>query len=155
MARESARSEATSVSDHELARVGELPAAVTRAEAGAMEVEHRAERPGERLSGTPAWRRGERAELRAGIERARRDVEPHQADGPAAQAELTRAGPTVECTLGAERARGTARDLGAELGAIEGRLGAWAGNEQVVRSRSLLDRAHERPGVKRDLGRGR
>lgn len=155
MAGESARHEAALVPNYELAHVLELRAAVVRAEHGATEAEHRRARLDERLSRIPAWRRGERAELRTGIERARRDLERHQADGLAARVELTRARPTVERSAGVERARATARDLGAELAAIEGRLAAWAGPEQVLPSGAPLDRAHERPGTERDLGRGR
>ncbi len=153
-AREFARREAASVPHHELARVAELRAAVSRADQSATDAEHREGRLDERLSGIPAWRRGERAELRAGIERARRDVERYRADGLSARVELTRLGPAVECSLGAERARATALDLGAELVAIEGRLGAWGGHEQVARSLPVPDRARERPGTERDLGRG-
>ena len=155
MARESARREAASVPNHELARVAELRAAVARADQGVRDAEHREASLDERLRGIPARRRGERAEVRAGIERARRDGERHGIDGLAAQVELMRAGPAVERSAGVERARVNARDLGAELAAIEGRLGAWAGHTPVVRSRRLLDRAHERPGTERDLGRGR
>ena len=152
--RESARHQAALVPNHELARIAELRAAVVRADQGARDAEHREARLDERLRGIPAWRRGERAELRAGIGRARREVERHRANGLAAQAELTRAGPTVERSAGVERARAKARDLGAQLVAIEGRLGAWPGHEQVVRSRLPVDRTHERPGLDRDPGRG-
>jgi hypothetical protein len=150
-AREVAREAAAAVPNHELAREAELRAAVVRADEGSREAVAREARLRERLSDIPGWRRDERAGVRAAIGQARRDAERHRADGRAARVELTRFRPVVERSLDS---RATARDLGAELAAIEGRLGAWVGHEQVVRPRPRPDRSHERPGMERGLGRG-
>ncbi len=154
-ARESARSEAVSVSNLELARVAELQAAVTRAEAGAMEAESREARLCERLDGLPLWRRSERAEARSSVIKARRDRERHVAESRAAKAELTRLAPAVERSRGVERARTAAGEMGVELATIEGRLDAWTGRDHAARARRSMDRARDRAGVERDLGRDR
>lgn len=153
-ARQAAR-QAAGVPRHDLVRIVELRAAVTRAEAGAAEAESRETRLSERLDRLPLWRRGERAEARSSAIQARRDRERHVADSRAAMAELTRLGPAVERLLGGERARTAAREAGVELASIEGRLDAWTGRDQAVRARPSIDRARDRAGVERDLGRDR
>ena len=149
-ARASARSETASVPNQELARVAELRAAVTRAEAGAMEAESREARLDERLSGIPAWRRSERAQLRSDIDRARRDLERHRGDGRAAQGELARLGPTA-----AGDANERAQRLGVELSALESRLAPWRESREDARTRPARDRAPAQRSAERDLGRER
>jgi hypothetical protein len=143
------------VSNQELARVAELRAAVTRAEAGAVEAESREARLSERLDGLPLWRRSERAEVRSSVIRARRNRERHVAESRAAKAELTRLAPAVERSRGVDRARTAAGEMGVELTSIEGRLDAWTGRDQAARARPSLDRARGRAGVESDLGRDR
>ncbi len=152
-AREFARHEVASAPTDELARVAELRAAVVRAEQGAREAEHRRARLDERFRGIPAWRRGERAPLRAGIERARRDVERHRADALVARVELTRLGPAVERVAGVEGGRRRIHGLSEELSRVEGRLDSWRVGVVPGRERSDLVRRHERRPV--DRGRDR
>lgn len=154
-ARESAREVAASVTNHELARVVELRAAVARAEEGAGEAEGRRARLDEQFNRVPAWRRSERAEARSGIERARTDRERHRAEGRAAEAELTRLGPALGRLADAEGARLRAHATGDELNAAQERLGAWGALTDRARGRSGPERVRDRPSIDRDLGRGR
>ena len=149
-ARESARHVAASVPSQELTRLAELRAAVTRAEAGAMEAESRGARLDGRLSGTPVWRRSERAQLRSDIDRAHRDLERHRSDRRAAQGALARLGPVA----GGD-AHERAQRLGVELSALEGRLVRWGDSRDVVRTQSGRDRAPAQRSAERDLGRER
>ena len=149
-ARESARHVAASVPSQELTRLAELRAAVTRAEAGAMEAESRGARLDGRLSGTPVWRRSERAQLRSDIDRAHRDLERHRSDRRAAQGALARLGPVA----GGD-AHERAQRLGVELSALEGRLVRWGDSRDVVRTQSGRDRAPAQRAAERDLGRER
>jgi conjugative relaxase-like TrwC/TraI family protein len=146
-ARQSARQEAYRPNS-ELARV-ELRAALARAEAGASEAEAREARLGERLDRIPAWRRSERAQVRAGIESARRDRDRHRKDGRAAEVELARVGPVV----GGD-AQERAQRLGVELSALESRLAPWEAPEGA-RVRPARNRAPAQRSAERGLGRER
>ena len=146
-ARKAARQDA-SRPNSELAGVAELRAAVARADDGAKEARARSERLAARLDRIPAWRRSERAEVRMGIDRARRAVDRLRNDGRVARAELSRLGPIAD---GSARERALA--LSAELASIERRLGPWRGGPGSERLGRGIVRAPVRPPVDRGLER--
>jgi hypothetical protein len=117
-----------------------------RAERGLAEAESRQQRVAERLGRTPAWRRGERGELRADLSRAGQDVARHRTAGRRARQELARLGP-------GEDAGERARRLGADLQRVEDRLTRWRGLGERERSRPIEERSRDQRG--RDLGRDR
>jgi hypothetical protein len=141
--REAARERVRATADERMLRV-EATRTLERAESGVEEAQSRRWLLADRLDRTPAWRQRERAELRADLARAGRDVERHRAAGRAARAELGRLGPGDDA---GERAQ----HLGARLERIEGRLASWRALEERDRSRAIEDRSRQTPG--RNLGR--
>jgi hypothetical protein len=123
----------------------EATRALERAEFGLEEAQSRRQLVAARLERTPAWRRRERAELRAALARAGEDVQRHGVERRAARGELDRIGP-------GDDARERARRLGAELERVEERLATWRALDDRGRSRVIEDRSREAPV--RGLGRG-
>ena len=121
------------------ARRSEVTRALERAEVGLRQAEQRQDVLTDRLEGTPAWRRRDRAQLRVNLGRAAEEVDRHRADGRVARAELARRGPARD------DGREQAQRLSAELSEVERGLSAW--------DRGGQDRGREWPPPERGLSR--
>jgi hypothetical protein len=104
------------------------------------------ERLAEQLERTPAWRRRDRAELRADLARAGRDLGHHRAELRSARGDLDQVGPGDDVGERAQR-------LGAQLERVEERLAPWRGSVDPDRAHGIEDRSRNAPG--RGLGRER
>ena len=143
--REAAQERLRATADERMRRV-EATRRLELAESGLKEARTRYERLAEQLERTPAWRRRDRAELRADLARAGRDFGHHRAELRSARGDLDRVGPGDDVGERAQR-------LGAQLERVEERLAPWRGPVDPDRAHGIEDRSRNAPG--RGLGRER